>query len=697
MAVPVSCNRDCGAGCPLLAHIEGGRVVKITNNPLRDPHMTGCLRGFEMPRMAYSPDRVKQPLVRTGDRGSGAFKEASWEDALALVAARLSEVTSRHGNDAILALGGSGSCRGAVHNTALLMGRFFQCFGGATMTRGNYSAAAAGYVKPHLFGSAPVGLDAATLQCSKLIVLWGANVVDTRFGCDLEQWIREQRRGGTPVVAVDPRRSRTVAHLATEWIPVLPGTDTALMLSVLHVLLSENLVNRPFIARYSTGFPELEQYVRGSDSEPAKTPEWAEKVCRTPAHLIRDFARRYGKAKPAALIPGLSIQRTVGGEEAARMTVALQVATGNVGVPGGSSGGNAWGGLPLPRCGRLPVPSAPSCPSVPVYQWPDAVLDGRNSGFPNDIRAIYNTGGNYLSQGSDIHKNMKAFRKVEFAVCQDLFLTPTARFCDVVLPVTTFLERSDIVFPATNHLFFSNKAMDPLYRSRNDYDIFCDLADRLGFLTEFSENRTAEQWLEHFLADSAVEDVEAFRHTGIYDGGDHLRVGLADFIADPEAHPLTTPSGRIELASPSYARTGFPAIPTCRVLPPSEQYPLRLVTPHPRYRVHSQGFNIGWFTEREPQTLWINPEDADVREIGDGETVVVSSPQGRTRIPARVTEDIMPGVVCLLQGAWPSLDADGVDTAGAANILTPTEPTMPSEGSRTHSVLVQAARQRGAP
>jgi len=267
----------------------------------------------------------------------------------------------------------------------------------------------------------------------------------------------------------------------------------------------------------------------------------------------------------------------------------------------------------------------------------------------------------------------------------------------VILPATSFLERDDIIFPSTNHLFFSNKAIDPLYGSRHDYDIFCDLADRLEFLSTFSEDRTAEQWLAHFLAHSEVEDVDAFKRTGIHDGGDHLRVGLADFVADPEAHPLTTPSGRIELASEAYARTGFPAIPTCRILPPSMQYPLRLVTPHPRYRVHSQTFNIPEFTEKEPQALWINPEDAAARQIGDGETVLVSSPQGRMRVPARVTEDIMPGVVCLLEGAWPSLDADGVDTAGAVNILTCTAPTMPSEGSRTHSVRVQVARGNGTP
>ena len=160
-------------------------------------------------------------------------------------------------------------------------------------------------------------------------------------------------------------------------------------------------------------------------------------------------------------------------------------------------------------------------------------------------------------------------------------------------------------------------------------------------------------------------------------------------MADPQAHPLETLSGLVEIYSEAYARTGASPTPECRTLAADERYPLRLVTPKSRFRIHSQNDNIPWFKERERQALWINPVNAAAREIENGREVFVSSPEGRLRIAALVTEDIMPGVVCLLEGVWPRFDSEGVDTAGSANVLTSTTPTEPSKGSRTHSVLVE--------
>lgn len=690
--LPVSCNKDCGAGCPLLAEVENGRLLRIRDNPLRPPHMRGCVRGYQMTRMVYNPERLSSPLVRSGPRGSGQFREVGWDEALQSVSDRLEQIRDTWGPEAVLRLGGSGSSRGALHNTALLARRFLSQFGGYTEITGNYSSGAESFVVPYLFGpgySRRTGIDAATLKHSRLILLWGANILDTRFGCELTSRIREQRHRGVPVIAIDPRRSRTVQRLSDQWIPVRPGTDTALMAAVLHVLLSEALVDRDFVRRTSVGFDFLERYIRGETDGQAKTPSWAEKICGVPQKTIVQLARQYGRSKPAALIPGLSIQRTIGGEEAIRMSVALQTATGNVGALGGSTGGNIWNRLPEPRCGRLPVPPHPTPPGIPEYLWPDAVLEGRTGGYPTDIKAIYNVGGNYLSTGSDVHKNIRAFEGVELSLCHEHFLTPTARYCDVVLPVTTFLEREDIIFPETNHLLYSHKVIEPVGMARNDYDIFCDLADRLGFGNEFSERRNAAEWIDHFLVQSEIPDVKEFRRTGIYIGAEQERCGLSEFVSDPEAHPLDTPSGKIEIASEIYARLGFSAFPTWRGFQSTSEYPLYLITPHARYRINSQYANDPWFLRREQQQLWMNPKDAAERGIDDDREVVVESPQGRVRVFVRITEDIMPGVVCLLAGMWPRIGEDGVDTAGAANILTSTAPTEPSRSSRTHSVAVQ--------
>jgi len=686
--IPVSCNKDCGAGCPLLAHIENGKLINIEDNPLGGSYMRGCVKGYQMPNVVYSPDRIRKPLLRDGPRGSGEFIEISWSDALDRVAAGLTEIKEKFGCEAIIQLGGSGSIRGALHNTKSLTARFLNMFGGYTLTTGGYSAAAVNFVNPYLFGNTPAGLDPGTLQFSKLIVLWGANIVDTRFGCEMENRIREQKERGVPVIVIDPRRSRTVKQLGTEWISVYPGTDSALMAAVLYVWIKENYIDPAFIKKYSTGFEQLEQYIMGQLDNQPKTPEWAEMICGTPAASTLDFARLYGKSKPATLIPGLSIQRTYGGEEAIRFAVALQVAAGNVGILGGSSGSYTKR-LPSPRCGAIDNANPPNQVSIPVYRWADAILEGRNGGYPTDIKAIYNVGGNYLNQGSDIQKNIKAFQKVEFSVCHDFFLTPTARYCDIVLPSTMYLEREDIVFPGSNYLFYSRKVIEPLYEAKDDYDIFCALAKRLGFLEKFSENKSAEEWLEEFIRTSEIQNPEEFKRTGIYQGSDQMRVGLTEFIADPERHPLTTPSGCIELASATYAETGFPAIPTCRILSTNEKYPLRLVTPHSRYRINSQNSNIPWFREREEQQLWMNSQDAEKRQIRDGQEILIFNEIGRIHLTAYVNENIMPGVVCLLQGIWNSFDADQIDSAGATNALTSTVPTEPSQGSRTHSTLVE--------
>ena len=214
-AIPVSCNRDCGGGCALLAYVEDGRVVRITDNPVGGPYMSGCLRGYQMPRTLYAADRLRRPLLRSGPRGSGEYREVTWDEALDVVAERLDDVRSRHGADSVLHLGGSGSCRGALHHTGRLAARFLNLYGGCTETTGSYSSSALHFILPYVFGTSQAGSDPATLQYAKLIVLWGANVVDCRFGSETYARIREARQRGVEVVVVEPRRSATVARLGT--------------------------------------------------------------------------------------------------------------------------------------------------------------------------------------------------------------------------------------------------------------------------------------------------------------------------------------------------------------------------------------------------------------------------------------------------------------------------------------------------
>ena len=262
-AVPVACNRDCGGGCPLLASVTDWRVTGIADNPAGGQYLRGCPRGFQAWRQQAAAERMTVPLVRTGPRGSGQFREASWDEAVRLVADGLSAVRERHGSDSILALGGSGSCRGALHDTEDLTARFLNLTGGHTEQASTYSSAASAYTQPVVLGSQHAGIDPATLRRSAMIVLWGANLVDCIMGCEWRERVREAKARGVPVVVVDPRRTTTARRLGTEWLPVRPGTDSALLLALLHEFVVGGVVDEAFVAGHATGYDALRRRVLG--------------------------------------------------------------------------------------------------------------------------------------------------------------------------------------------------------------------------------------------------------------------------------------------------------------------------------------------------------------------------------------------------------------------------------------------------
>lgn len=696
--VPTFCGKDCGGNaCPLMARVEAGRVVKVTNNLAAGPYLKGCRRGINLPLELDAPDRISTPLIREGERGSGRFREAGWEEALRVVSERLVDIRSRSGAGAVLNMASAGSTS-ALHGTDQLLGRFLALFGGATTPTGSYSCGAAGFVLPHVLGEdwKSSGFDPATMKYSDMIVLWGANVLEARLGTEIDQRLAEARRRGARIVVIDPRRSATARRTGAWWIPVRPGTDAALMLAVLHVLLTERLVDRPFIASHAVGFETLERYVLGTESGTPRGPGWAEEICGTPADEIIRFARAYASARPAMLLPGYSIQRVHGGEEPFRLAIALQVATGNLGARGGSTG-SMNNLLPAPRVGRMPVPQVNGCPSVPIVRWPDAILEGRRGGYPADIKAIYCAGSNLLNQGSDISKSVSAFRKVDFAVCHEMFLTPTARFCDVVLPAAHALEKEDIGIPwLGNFLTYKKQAVPPPGLCRCDYDILCDLADRLGFGGEFSEGRDAAAWIQRFLDQSEVPDHEEFRRSGLYRAPDQERVGLADFASDPAARPLRTPSGKVEIACAGYGQaTGFPEIPEWRTPPVDPRYPLLLLTPKSPHRTHSQGGSVADIRRLAAHALEMHPLDAAARGLIDGEPVRAFNARGETTVVMRLCKDLTPGVACLPEGQWVELDGEGRDLAGSANMLTSTEGTAPSVSCIMHGVPIEV--ERGIP
>ncbi len=689
--IPTFCGQDCGGNaCPLQAVVEAGRVERVRYNPAGGRYIRGCPRGLALPRETAASDRILTPLVRTGPRGSGAFRPADWDEALAITARKLGEIRAEHGPHAVMSFSGF-AVTGALHGTHVLLTRFMNLFGGSTRLTGNYSNAAMLFTLPYLLGSDWIhsGHDAATMRRSRMIVLWGANVLETRMGAEMDRRLIDAARQGARIVVVGPRRSFTAERTGAWWIPCRPGTDAALMLAVLNVLSTEDLLDRPFVDSHCVGFDRLERYVRGQEGGPACTPGWAAEICGAPAEEIVAFARAYAAAKPAMLIPGYSIQRVFAGEEPYRLTVALQAATGNFGAAGGSTGASNRL-LPLPRVGRLGIPPAAPQPSLPIVRWPDAILAGRAGGYPSDVRALYNLGGNPVNQGADITKSIAAFAKLEFAVSHEVFLTPTALQCDVLFPAATALEKEDIGLPwGGNYLLYKPAAAAPRGQARSDYDALWELADRLGFGAAFSEGRSAAAWVERFIALSEIPDPDAFRRTGIYRGPAAERVGLAAFATDPEQNPLDTPSGRIEIASDRYRReTGFPAVPTWQQPPAEEGYPLRMITPKSRHYTHSQS-NFIRLSGRNAHALTMHPADAASRGIREGDRVRVFNARGEGRIAARISAEVMPGVVSLPEGIWVSLDGEGRDRGGSANMFTATGGTAPAAAAIMHGITVE--------
>jgi anaerobic dimethyl sulfoxide reductase subunit A len=417
-------------------------------------------------------------------------------------------------------------------------------------------------------------------------------------------------------------------------------------------------------------------YLLGLADGVRKTPEWAAGITGIPADVLRRLAIEYATTKPAALQCGYAPGRTVYGEQFHRAAYALAAITGSIGMAGGNTGvSNGATG----RCGikSLPVGTSPVKARVASPLMADLLARGKAGGYPADIRMIYCAAGDLFNQLPNVGKTIEAARHLEFMVVHEHFLTPTARYADIVLPATTFWERNDLHTPwagAGHYVFFMKQAIEPVGECRNDLDICTDLARRLGI--EGYNDKTEEQWLRELAG--GVVDVDALREHGLARlPAPDDSVAFAREIRDPERHPFSTPSGKIEIYSMSLAATPdpyglgrIPPIPTWIPDPPDPRHPLRLLSPKSRARTHSIHGNQPILARADRDDVWIHPADAAARGIEDGQAVRVFNDRGATILPARVTDRIAPGVVSIKEGAWFTPNKDGADTQGCCNVLT---------------------------
>ena len=732
--VPTCSTFDCGGKCHIRAHVKDGVVTQITSRLDEElneamPIMRACVRGRGYRKFVYHPDRLKYPMKRVGKRGEGRFERISWDEATTLIADNMKRIAEQYGPAARFVSVNTGDSSGAFTGNNMVR-RLLNLTGGHLEYYHSVSLGNTAAITPYTYGTAASGSTLDTLAETKLVILWGHNPNETIFG-HTNHYYQRMKANGTKFIVVDPRYSDTASSLADQWIPLRPTTDNAVMDAMMYVIVSEGLHDKVFIERCAIGFDEasmpegvpanesLVAYLMGEKDGVKKTPEWAQEISGVPAGVIADLARAYATTKPAALIQGWGPQRHECGERTARAATLLATITGNVGVEGGWASG--CGAIGVRRSvGGADMLENPVKAKICVTSWLQAVTDASKvtpeehglkgaERLDTNIKMVFSMAGNYLTnQNTNILNAAKILEdesKVEFIVYNDLYMTPSARYADVLLPDVSFMECWNIgaTWGSGNYFMLSEKLVEPEFERRQAYEWLRDVAAKLGVEEAFSEGRSSKEWVEHILAKAGErmpeENLPTFDELlvkRVHYFKSEPYVAFAKNVQDPEKHPFDTPSGKIEIFSKRLYDMKHPGIPALShyVASPegpedelTAQYPLQLITWKGKGRANSTQFANPWLQEVQRQELWMNPQDAKKRSIAQGEMVRVFNGRGVTMIVAKLTRRIMPGVVALQAGAWWQPDENGVDVGGCANVLT-SDRTTPLAKGNTHKTLL---------
>lgn len=738
-----------------IAEVEGGQldgIYPMPEDPSPTPIVGGIQDGLTSSARVGSPSIRKSwlrggPGTRTDLRGAEEFVTVSWEEALSLVADELRRVRDRYGNQSIFAGSYGWASAGRFHHAKTQLARFLNCYGGFTAQVQNYSFAAASTILPYVLGEASIGSGDVTSWDvlegnTRLWVMFGGvplKNTQVESGGVLHHtasnWLRRLKASGIEFVSITPDRDDAPDFLDARWIAPRPNTDTAIMLGLAHTLLVEQLHDEAFLSRFCVGWDVVREYLLGEIDGQPKTAEWSASIADVNSEDLRWLARKMANTR-TYISATWSLQRADHGEQPYWMTIALASMLGQIGLPGGGFG-FAHGSEAAIGNSRYPF-AAPALATgknlagswIPVARIVDMLLNpgveyefnGGRYRYP-DTHLIYWAGGNPFHHHQDINRLIDAWRRPESIVVNEIWWTATARHADIVLPATTTLERNDIgAASRDNYLIAMPQVVEPIGEAWNDYDIFAALAQRLGFALEFTDGRNEMEWLTVLynqtrasakLNDIHLPDFETFWARGyvkIWDGREH--VPLSDFRKDPIAHPLSTPTGRIELFSEVIASFGYDDCPGHPVwLEPTEwlgsdkavRYPLHLISNQPATRLHSQldMCRVSLKSKvrgREPCRM--SAEDANIRGIRDGDVVRIFNDRGSCLAGAQISNDLRAGVIQLSTGAWyDPLEAGVVGTLeihGNPNVLTPDRGTSRlAQGPAPHSNLVQVEKFEG--
>ena len=690
-----------------------------------------------IPELVYSDKRIRQPMVRRSWlksreksdrtlRGREDFVAVDWETALDLVAEESRRVRDRYGASGIFDGSYGWSSAGRVHHARTLVHRFYNLGGGGIEQQGNYSWGAAQFFLPYVIGTYKPLTGRVTdwpsviKHCEVLVAFGGLgrkNSQVTSGGAGehtLQPALEQLAAKGTPVISISPMRDDFPTNMKVEWIPIRPNTDVALMLALGFEIERLGAVDNAFLSSHCVGYPQLRSYLLGESDGQPKTPQWASDITGVPVERITLLAQQLC-GKRSFITCSYSVQRAHRGEQPYWMMIALSSMLGQPGLPGAgfSFGHGSMNSVGNPRIeGPSPLMSAGVNPiadqAIPVARICDMLLNpgaeyrfqGKTHHYP-DIHMIHWAGGNPFHHHQQLNRLVEGWQRPDTVVVQDIVWTPAAKMADIVLPATTTLERNDIGGSSRDRFVFAmHQAIAPQHQARNDFDIFADLAERLGYRDAFTENRDEMTWIKHLYQRCAAAhktkgvefpEFDAFWQKGYVeiDPPQEDWVFMSEFRADPEAHPIKTASGKIELFSETikdYQLEDFAPHPEWRE--PKEwlggelqqRFPLHMISIQPSDRLHSQmdatpQVQANKIAGRE--TLWIHPQDAAKRGISDGDVIEVSNDRGCIQAGAKVTEDVRQSVVLISTGSWfnPGFGKDGevwreYDRSGNPNVLT---------------------------
>ncbi|EKT62999.1 DMSO/selenate family reductase complex A subunit [Providencia burhodogranariea] len=748
-----ACLVNCGSRCPLKVIVKNDVIQRIepeiapNESEFGQHQIRPCLRGRSSRWRVYSPDRLKYPMKRVGKRGEGKFERISWEEANKIIADQLQRIITEHGNESVYYNYQSGAYYHNQGTTAWK--RLLNLIGGYLRYYNTYSTAQISVATPYTYGEYSAS-HFDQIRHSDLVVFFGMNLSETRMsgGGQVEELRRALECSQAQVIIIDPRYTDSVVTEHAEWLPIRPTTDAALVSGIAWTLITEQLIDEAMVNHFCVGFdnstlpnsaPEngsYKDYILGTGvDKTAKTPEWAEMITGIPAQRIRQLARQIAGAKACYIAQGWGPQRHANGEQSVRAINTLPLLTGHFGLAGTNTGNWPYAtkyGVPSLPDGDNPIKTA-----IPCYLWTDAVLNpeiitDKTHGLRGKekldvgIKCIINQAGNTLiNQHGDINRTAKILeddKLCEFILVIDNHMTPSAKYADILLPETSYLEAQDLVdnsyASGSNHYMIAMKpVVKPMWEVRSTYDICADIADHFGVKQAYTEDRSQSDWIEkHYNEVKAkrpyLPEWSIAQNMGIIDqqkATEQQSIALADFRQDPVANPLKTPSGKAEIYSEaldSLARSWIlpegdkiTALPEFCIAKESHldstlnsKYPLQLSGFHTKGHTHSTYSNVPQLQEAVPDEIWMNPIDAHERGIHNGTIVHVFNDRGTVEIPCKVTNRIIPGVVAMPEGGWTKQDNNGIDIGGCINTLTSHKVSPLAKGNPQHTNLVEVRK-----